>query len=113
MNLFVTGESVDSADVVKISLNYAMLLSSLYRKKTLADSIIPRAVCSVRLSIIFETPFCFILCFLDVLMYDLWVKLCLFLFLSRLRSKSETYVLLLRRRRCHRRRRRRRKLFCV
>ena len=38
------------------------------------------------------------------------------LFLSRLRSRSETYVLLFRRRRCRRRRcrrrRRRRKLFC-
>ena len=33
-------------------------------------------------------------------------------FLSRLRSRSETYVLLFRRRRC-RRRRRRRKLFCI
>ena len=34
------------------------------------------------------------------------------LFLSRLRSRSETYVLLFRRR-CRRRRRRRRKLFCI
>ena len=34
-------------------------------------------------------------------------------FLSRLRSRSETYVLLFRRRRCRRRRRRRRKLLCL